>query len=257
MITERLNILGLQVTHICFSEALGYVKELAYRHTPSYVCFANSHMVIEGHRDSKFAKQVNAATLVLADGMPVARSCFFLFEKKQERIAGMDFMPRLLASLNKEPEKKYRVFFYGSTPQVLNALKERIENKYRNVIVAGAESPPFRSMNQNECEAYVDTINLADPHIVFVSLGCPKQEKWMATHYKKINAVLLGVGGAFLTTAELQKRAPGWMQKTSLEWLFRFVQEPRRLFKRYLITNSIFLFLISKSWLKKITNAGK
>ena len=252
MTAERLNILGLEINNISFSEALCHVKELASNRTPSYVCFANSHMTIEAKKDHRFANDVNNATLVLPDGMPLAFAFSILHNKKQERIAGMDFMPRLLSSLNKLKTSQPRVFFYGSTKEVLDAITQTIKTKYQNIIVAGAISPPFRVLEERELEQYINSINSTKPNFVFVGLGCPKQEKWMAENSKKINAVLLGVGGAFETTAGLQKRAPYWMQRSSLEWLFRLGQEPRRLFKRYLVTNSVFIYLLTKSLLKKL-----
>ena len=252
MIGNRYNILGLQVNFISFNEVINKVKELAFQHTPSYVCFANSHMVTEAKKDQKFAQQINDASLVLADGMPLVYAYSLLHNKKQERIAGMDFMPRLLASINKESNKQFRIFFYGSTSDILNSLEKEIKEKYKNIIVAGSESPPFRRLESWEQEKHIEKIHGASPHIVFVGLGCPKQEKWMASNYKNINAVLLGVGGAFATTANLQSRAPKWMQKISLEWFYRLCQEPRRLFKRYFITNTLFLFMLIRAFIKKI-----
>src|SRR5206468_4540680 len=119
------------------------------------------------------------------------------------------------------------------------------------VKIAGSISPPFGEISIAEQERYIDMINESGAQIVLVSLGCPKQEIWMATHYKKINAVLLGIGGAFMVTAGLQKRSPKWMQRTSLEWFYRLIQEPRRLFIRYWMTNFLFLWLISKELYKK------
>lgn len=252
MTEERVDIIGLEISSISFDQALCKVKELAYRQVPSYVCFANSHMVVEAYKDKSFAQQVNNASLVLADGMPIAFACSVLHNKKQDRIAGMDFMPRLLSSLNQRQNLPPRIFFYGSTPEVLTGITKFVQEKYQNILVTGAISPPFRSLNSDEIEQDVLSINNASPHFVFVGLGCPKQEKWMAENFKKINAVLLGVGGAFLTTAGLQKRAPYWMQKLSLEWMFRLMQEPRRLFKRYLVTNSQFSYLLIRSLLKKL-----
>jgi N-acetylglucosaminyldiphosphoundecaprenol N-acetyl-beta-D-mannosaminyltransferase len=256
MNNERLDILNLKVNHISFEEAIVQVKYFAYSHSPSYVCFANSHMTIEAQKNKEFAQQVNNASLVLADGMPLVYASSLLHKKKQERIAGMDFMPRLLASINEETNRQYRIFLYGSTFEVLNSLEMTIKERYKNIIIAGSASPPFRHLEPWEQEANINKIQSASPHIVFVGLGCPKQEKWMAMNSKKINAVLLGVGGAFATTANVQARAPQWMQKNSLEWLYRLCQEPRRLFKRYFITNSLFLFMLTKAFIKKLFYGG-
>ena len=249
---KRLDILGLKVSYISFRNAIEQVKNLGFNLVPSYVCFANSHMTIEAHNDKYFAKQVNNATLVLTDGMPVAIACFLLHNKKQERIAGMEFMPRLLSDINNMAAQQPRIFFYGSTQKVLDAVTNTVRENYENIKIAGVISPPFRPLKEYELEEFIGAINNAHPHFVFVGIGCPKQEKWMAENFKKINAVLIGVGGAFLTASGLQKRAPQWMQNISLEWLYRLLQEPQRLFKRYFITNTLFIFLLIKTLAKKL-----
>jgi N-acetylglucosaminyldiphosphoundecaprenol N-acetyl-beta-D-mannosaminyltransferase len=247
---ERLNILGLKISYISFQDAIQQVQQLGNSHTPSYVCFANSHMTVEAFKDKKFAQQVNNATMVFADGKPVALSSLILHKIKQERIAGLDFVPQFLSFIDQniiEP----RVFFYGSTDRVLEGLIDRVKKKYPKVIVTGAISPPFRLLDKSELNEHISLINNNKPHFVFVSLGCPKQERWMAENFREINAVLLGVGAAFEIMAGMKKRAPKWMQDLSLEWLYRLIQEPRRLFKRYFVTNSFFIFLLLKALYKK------
>lgn len=244
---EPFNILGLGIDHIGFHQAMQKVKALGLARISSYVCFANVHMVIEAYKHRKFARQVNSATLVLADGQPLVKLGKVIYHKTQERIAGMEFMPRLLESIN---SKEFKIFLYGSCESVLKALQDKISQKFKSVKIVGAISPPFRKLSEQELAKHIDEINNSGAHIVFVSLGCPQQEKWMYENYKKIHAVLLGVGGAFSVMAEMQKRAPEWMQENSLEWLFRLVREPRRLFKRYLLTNTLFIWLISKELIK-------
>nr|WP_315820525.1 WecB/TagA/CpsF family glycosyltransferase [Paraflavitalea speifideiaquila] len=123
---------------------------------------------------------------------------------------------------------------------------------YPNLKIGGAISPPFGvTLTPQELQHHIDMINQSSSHVVYVALGCPKQEKWMANNYNKINAVLLGIGGALPVLAGVQTRAPKWMQDMSLEWLFRLLQEPRRMFRRYLYTNSYFIWLLTKAWLKK------
>ena len=209
---KKLEILGLQINSISFESAVEKVKTLAINHTRSYVCFANVHMTIEAYKDKKFAHQINNATLVLADGKPIAKACKLFYNLYQERIAGMDFMPRLLGSID---GKDFSVFFYGSDNNTLNALSKIIKEKYPGIQLAGAISPSFRPWSFEEQTDCIGKINKANPHIVFVCLGCPKQEKWMYENHKKIDAVLLGVGGALGVMAGVQKRAPAWMQKNS------------------------------------------
>ena len=155
----------------------------------------------------------------------------------------MDFMP---AILQKAHDLKASVFLYGSTTEVLKKIEERIRTDFPQAVFAGAISPPFRQLAEAEIQSHISQINGSGAHFVLVALGCPKQEKWMAKNYAAIDAVLLGLGGAFPVVAGVQKRAPVWMQKMALEWLFRLMQEPRRLFKRYLYTNLYFLWLLLK-----------
>ncbi|MBC7903781.1 MAG: WecB/TagA/CpsF family glycosyltransferase [Gemmatimonadaceae bacterium] len=241
---SRMKILSLSVSEISFSDSVKEVAKLAALRKPSYVCFANVHMTIEAHQDPSFLEQVNGADFVLADGMPIATACRLLHNKKQDRISGMDFMPAIL----KVPGLRF--FLYGSTQEVLDGLMASISDKYPGAVVSGAISPPFRKLSDEEQTVYINQINDSGANVVMVSLGCPKQEKWMATYSHRINSVLLGVGGAFHVTAGLQKRSPKWMQVAGLEWVFRLAQEPGRLFKRYLVTNSMFIWLLIKSLVK-------
>jgi N-acetylglucosaminyldiphosphoundecaprenol N-acetyl-beta-D-mannosaminyltransferase len=244
---EKLKIISLQINNISFRECLERVASLGFSRTPSFVCFANVHMVIEAQKDPLFLQQLNTATLIVADGKPIAKACYWIYKKKQERIAGMDFMPSLMHYLQEKREAK--IFLLGSTNEVLDAIQQKIKSSFNCIKVVGAVSPPFRTLTIDELQQLTEQINQSGANFVLVALGCPKQEQWMAEHYRQINAVLLGVGGAFPVFAGLQKRSPLWMQTYGLEWLYRLLQEPARLFKRYLVTNTIFLFLFVKQWL--------
>ncbi|HYE56617.1 MAG TPA: WecB/TagA/CpsF family glycosyltransferase [Chitinophagaceae bacterium] len=245
---EKIRVISLDIDHVSFRQSLEQVMQWALNRTPAYVCFANVHMTIEAHEDAGFRQNVNHANLVLADGKPLAVAGKLLYGKKQERIAGMDFMP---AVLEKASQHKAKVFLYGSTRQVLDALEQKIRTDYPGVMLAGAISPPFRTLPSEELADHINLINNSGANLVLVSLGCPKQEKWMSANSHRINAVLLGVGGAFAVTAGLQKRSPVWMQKAGLEWLHRLMQEPKRLFKRYFVTNTRFIFLLTKEIIKR------
>lgn len=210
--------------------------------TSSYICVANVHMCMEAYRNHEYKKIVNDADMVTADGMPLVFALKSLFGIKQERIAGMDLLPALLASAE---EKGLSVFFYGGTDEILDNTQKYIQQQYPNLIKHHYYCPPFRSLTMQEEDEVVKMINDTQSNLVFVSLGCPKQEKWMASMRGKINACMLGIGGALPVMIGMQKRAPKWMQKSSLEWLFRLLQEPKRLFKRYLVTNSLFIYYLS------------
>jgi N-acetylglucosaminyldiphosphoundecaprenol N-acetyl-beta-D-mannosaminyltransferase len=170
--------------------------------------------------------------------MPIAWMLRHMGFPNQERINGPDLMWNYcqLAERMKEP-----IFLYGSTPKTLDAIQQKLLDSFPNLLISGTYSPPFRTLTSQEDDEIIDIINNSDARVVFVSLGCPKQELWMAQHRGKINAVMIGVGAAFDYHAGTIKRAPLWMQHHGLEWLHRLYSEPRRLWKRYMVTNSIFI----------------
>ncbi|MEO7044801.1 MAG: WecB/TagA/CpsF family glycosyltransferase [Ferruginibacter sp.] len=223
------------------------IISLAYQKKSSMVCVANVHMFIEAYKDSKFLQIIRDADLITPDGIPLIWALRILYSLKQDRVAGMDLLPDLLRKIESQ---NIGVYFYGSTDIVLNNTKDYLKRKFPKLTIAGFHSPPFgTSPDQKESET-INTINSSTPCIVFVVLGCPKQEKWMASMKNQIHTVMIGIGGALPVMLGIQKRAPRWMQKTGLEWLFRLTQEPRRLFRRYFITNSLFLWILLKESVK-------
>ncbi len=248
-----MKLISLDLSIISYENALTEILQLAHTHTPSYACFANAHMTIEAHDNPDFAKKVNKANFVFTDGKPLCLALKLKHNIIQPRIAGMDFMPDILQKANNETnnpqgnekyKEKLNVFLYGSTGEILGKITEKIKEKYPQINVCGSISPPFREILEEEKQSYINQINKANTHLVFVALGCPKQEIWMSENSPQINAVLLGVGGAFPVFAQTQKRAPKILQKLALEWVFRLFQEPKRLFKRYFYTNLKFLKLL-------------
>ncbi len=143
------------------------------------------------------------------------------------------------------------VYLYGSTEDVLQEIYDRAQRDYPGVQIVGRESPPFRPLSDEELDETAQRINETGANVVLVSLGCPKQEKWMAKMHGKVNAIMLGVGGAFLLFAQRDTRAPKWMRDICLEWFYRLCLEPRRLWKRYLLTNPAFVWLVAKSWFSR------
>ena len=248
--TKRTSILGLNISQLSFSQALDELVLKAREKQQGYACFVNVHMLVETHKNSKFKAIINKASWVFADGVPLLWTIKKLHKNKQERIAGMDVLPALLA---KAEEEQLKVFFYGSSQVVLNKIAQRLMEEYPNLDVVGYFSPPFRELTKKEINQHIALINESKPDLVFVGLGCPKQEKWMYTCSKQISAILLGVGGAFPVFAQIYTRAPKWMQTKGLEWLYRFLQEPKRLWKRYLVTNTIFMILILKELMRRST----
>lgn len=243
--SSRKKVVSLGLILSSYNQFIDEVIEAARQHQSGYACFANAHMVVEAARNPAFARAVNAATWVTADGMPLTWATRLLYGIRQERITGMDALPTLLQKLTNQP---IPVYFYGATPEVLAECSRFCARQYPGLTIAGMHSPPFRPLTPDEEDEVVATIRASGAGVVFVALGCPKQEIWMAKLSHRIPAVLLGIGGALPVTVGVVKRAPGWMQRFGLEWLYRFVQEPRRLFARYVITNSLFVYYVFQQW---------
>lgn len=245
---DKLFLISMPISKGTYKQFISSIVHFAENKRSSYVCVANVHMLIEAYKSKAFANYVSNADLITPDGMPLAKAIKALYGVKQERVAGMDLLPDLLSIAE---ERKLGVFFYGGSQQMLNLTSEHLTNTYPDLIISGLYSPPFRELSQQEETDVIGLINNSNPSIVFVILGCPKQEKWMYEMRNKIQAVMIGVGGALPVMIGMQKRAPFWMRKNSLEWLFRLYQEPRRLFKRYFSTNFIFLGLYFKALVVK------
>lgn len=224
-----------------YNEFLDKIMSVAAQKTSYMVCVANVHMFMEAQQNPSFLEIIKSANMVTPDGKPLCWALKLFYGIKQDRVAGMDLLPDLLLRMEKENLSAY---FYGGSQQMLDDTQGYIKKTFPGLPIAGAFSPPFRPITPAEQQQQLDAINKATPHIVFVVLGCPKQEKWMASVKGKINAVTIGIGGALPVMIGLQKRAPGWMQHAGLEWLYRLAQEPRRLFKRYAVTNSLFIWHI-------------
>lgn len=228
----------------CF---ISRIMEMAAIKEAAVICVANVHMFAEAQQGPAFLQIINNADIVTPDGKPMAWAFRLLYGIKQDRVAGMDLLPDLLAQMEKEQMSPY---FYGGSQEMLDKTKSFLEQRFPQIPLAGFYSPPFRVLNEDEERHIAARINNARPNIVFVILGCPKQEKWMHRMKDKLNCVMIGVGGALPVMIGQQKRAPAWMQNAGLEWFYRLVQEPGRLFKRYAITNSIFIWLMIKEWIR-------
>jgi len=252
MIKKR--VISIDLNTETLSNTVEHIIDLAAERTSSYVCVCNVHMLVEAYNDKSFAGVVNNSDIAVADGMPLCWSLKWLHGIQAERIAGRHLMH---AIMEKASEENTSVYFYGSTDEVLNNSKIYINSHYPKLTVAGVYSPPYRALSNEEEENVVKMIADSGAGIVFVALGCPKQEKWIAKMRGRIPAVMLGIGIALEVLTGQQKRTPAWIEKAGLEWLFRLLKEPKRLFKRYLITNSTFIFLIIKALiLKTKTNKG-
>jgi len=233
-------VIGIRVDTTSYSHSTATVLNWAKTRKSRYVCAANVHMIMEAFDLPEFMRVVNQADLVTPDGMPLVWMLRFKGQRGQQRVYGPTLM---LHVLERTAHENIPVGFYGSKPEIVTALIKRMSATYPNLKIAYSFSPPYRDLNSNEDADIVQKINASSARILFVGLGCPKQEKWMADHRGKINAVMLGVGAAFDFHAGLKSQAPAWMQKIGLEWFFRLITEPRRLWRRYLYHNPRFVFL--------------
>ena len=232
------SVNGVKIDVLSWDTALKRQHNWSSNNSSRYVCICNVHSVITVTRDEQFAKVVSNADMVTPDGAPVAWMMRNLGYADQQLINGPDFMWKYCEQAQYRDES---MFFYGSSEQTLSLLQKKILASFPNLKIAGAISPPFRALTPNEDAAIVDQINASGAGVVWVSLGCPKQEFWMSEHRGRINAVMVGVGAAFDYHAGTLTRAPLWMQYNGLEWLYRLVTEPKRLWKRYIVTNTLFI----------------
>ncbi|MEJ7736460.1 MAG: WecB/TagA/CpsF family glycosyltransferase [Chitinophagaceae bacterium] len=240
-------LLSLSVSTGAYNEFVDRIIALAYEQKYRYVCVANVHMLIETYFNPEFAAVVNDADVISPDGKPLTWALRLFYNVRQDRVAGMDLLPDLLQQAE---SKRLPVYFYGGTNALLSQTKEFVTTRYPSLHIAGLYSPPFRTITLEEEQVIVQRINDSGARLVFVVLGCPKQEKWIVGMKGRINAVMIGVGGALPVLAGMQKRAPSWMQQAGFEWLFRLSQEPKRLFKRYAVTNTLFIYLLTKELIK-------
>lgn len=232
-------LVGVSVDAVSTDQALKVILTWAKSHACRYVVFANAHIAVSATQSAQFATVVRLADLVLPDGAPVAWMLRKLGHLRQERLSGPDLTWDLLRQCERA---NVPVYFYGSTEDTLDRLAKRVRLAYPALCIAGTESPPFRTLTTDESLACANRINSSGAALVFVGLGCPKQEQWMFQQRGQINAVMLGVGAAFDFHAGTISRAPVWMRQNGLEWLHRLATEPRRLWRRYLITNTLFLW---------------
>ena len=236
-----MKILGVSIHATNYKAAVIQITSWAEMNESRYVCAANVHMVMEGYDSRSFMQVVNDADLVTPDGMPLVWAMRRLGIPDQERVYGPELMIKLIEA---SAQSSIPIGFYGSSPKVLESLVNGIRERYPSIDITYSFSPPFHPLSDEEDTRIIDEINSSGAHILFVGLGCPKQEIWMARHKGKISAVMVGIGAAFDFYAGTKPQAPAWMQKRGLEWLYRLFQEPRRLWKRYLYHNPRFILLV-------------
>ena len=244
---RKFPVLGVEYTTAGCTEAAAYVLDHVKELGGNYICFSNVHTTVMASDDKSYRDILNGSALTFPDGNPIASKIALGGYPEAERVAGPDFMEEAFR-LSMESGEKH--FFYGSSEKTINCLKEKLKERFPYMNVVGMYSPPFRELTEEEDAADIKMINDSGADLVWIGLGAPKQEKWMAAHKGKINGVMLGVGAGFDFHAGTIDRAPKLIQGIGLEWLYRLFQNPRRLFKRYLVTNTKFI-LYSKFKKKK------
>ena len=228
---DRGDVLGVSVSAIAMDDAIASLERWIEEGRREYVCVTGVHGVMECRRDPSLRKIHNKAGMVTPDGVPLVYFLQLTGKKRTRRVYGPDLMREMTKISG---QRGYRHFYYGGSAGVAEKLKETLVRSVPGLQVVGTFCPPFRAMTPEEDRAVVDTINAARPHIVWVGLSTPKQERWMATHRGRLDApVMIGVGAAFDFLAGTKRQAPKWMQRHALEWLFRLCSEPRRLWRRY------------------------
>jgi N-acetylglucosaminyldiphosphoundecaprenol N-acetyl-beta-D-mannosaminyltransferase len=241
--SERVNILGVGVSAVNMALALEHIACWIEQRARQYVVVCPVYTVMQCHEKPDLRALVNRAGMVTPDGMPLVFLSRRLGQPQVSRVYGPDLLE---AFCELAAKRGYSSFFYGGAEGVAAQLAEVMQRRFPGLRVAGAYSPPYRDLTAEEDSAIVEMINAAGPDVVWVGLGSPKQDYWMAAHRDRLHApVLIGVGAAFDFHTGRVRQAPRWMQRSALEWLFRLLTEPRRLWRRYLIYNPLFIFYMA------------
>ena len=246
---RKVDLFGVDYSPTNYAEATETVIDAALQQVPGIVSCHAVHALASASCDPELRDMINAFDMVTPDGQPVRWAMNLLHGAKlTDRVYGPELTVRLC---QRAAEAGVSIYLYGGSPAVVEKLQENLQSRYPGLVVAGYESPPFRALTPEEDQEAVDRINASGAGIVFIGLGCPKQDIYAYEHRDRIRGVQVCVGAAFDFHADTLPMAPLWMQRTGLEWLFRLAQEPRRLWKRYLVTNSIYLGKLFKALLNR------
>jgi N-acetylglucosaminyldiphosphoundecaprenol N-acetyl-beta-D-mannosaminyltransferase len=239
----KVNVLGVLVDATNLTEGTARVRRWIAEKERTYVCVTGVHGIMESQRQPDLLAVHNSAGMVTPDGMPLVYISRAAGYRACDRVYGPDFM---LQICRESVASGYRHFFFGTTPSTLSRLTDRLCRRLPGLQIAGTYAPPFRPLTESERDEAVARINEASPDIIWVGLSTPKQERWMAEYRRYLEApVLIGVGAAFDFHAGTVRQAPRWMQPLCLEWLFRLLVEPKRLWRRYLLNNPQFIVLLA------------
>ncbi|MEM1169046.1 MAG: WecB/TagA/CpsF family glycosyltransferase [Cyanobacteria bacterium P01_H01_bin.35] len=243
---SKTNLLGMGVSRTNYQECTDFIIQSAQLGKSCTVAPTPVHGIMTGYLDPKdHGYRLNHFTIVAPDGQPVRWAINLLRKSGDDYLSDRVYGPTLMLHLcERAAREDISIFLYGSTPKVVENLQLNLNKKFPNLKFAGAISPPFRSLTKEEDAEYIKQIRESGAGIIFIGLGCPRQEKWAFEHSDRLNCALVCVGAAFNFHAGNVPQAPPWMQKVGLEWFFRFLQEPNRLWKRYLLLNPLYLILL-------------
>jgi N-acetylglucosaminyldiphosphoundecaprenol N-acetyl-beta-D-mannosaminyltransferase len=243
------KILGTRIDGVDYQEACDRIHQWAIQRNSCYIVAANVHVIMTAYWRKSYQQILNGAALVTPDGMPLVWGLRLLQNPQQTRVYGPDLM---LKWCDRAAQSNLSIYLYGTTDPTLDPLKRNLQQQFPNLQIAGSYAPPFRTLTPVEEMADRDRIHASGASVVFVALGCPKQEEWMARQQGKLQAVMIGVGAAFSFHSGAVSQAPRWMMRFGLEWLYRFVMEPQRLWKRYLINNPAFVLLFGLQLVRQL-----
>jgi len=241
-------VLNVKVSVTNLKDASLYIDDCIEERKKIYVCIAPVSTIMEAQENEGYREIINNSAMTTPDGMPLVWLGKMKGEHEIERTYGPDLM---LAVCEKGQEKGYKHYLYGGTESTCSLLKNVLKKKFSNIDIRGHYAPPLRPLHAQEDDGVIEQINKLSPDILWVGLGSPKQDYWMSEHREKLDVpVIVGVGAAFDFIAGVKRQAPRWMQRCSLEWFFRLCSEPRRLWKRYLLGNTRFIYLLIKHTIK-------
>jgi exopolysaccharide biosynthesis WecB/TagA/CpsF family protein len=254
---RRCDLFGVRVSATTYDEVCDSIVGAVRAEEPAVVSFHAVHAIVTSSTDRELLRKVNSFDIIAPDGQPVRWALNRLYDARlPDRVCGPELMLRLC---ERAAAEGISIYLYGSSPEIIDALITNLTQRYEGLIIAGAESPPFRKLSAEEDAEMVRRINDSGAGIVFIGLGCPKQDHFAADHRDRIRGVQVCVGAAFDFHAGHKKVAPAWMQRRGLEWVYRLIQEPRRLWRRYLVTNTLFIqkFVLQwgSMWLRGVPSA--
>jgi len=245
---EKVSLFGVNYSVCDYDSASDEIIKYAVKRNSFGMSALAVHGLIESFNNSTLLKQVNSLNMVVPDGQPTRWAMNFFYKVNlKDRVSGPQLTVEVLRKAN---DQSLSVYLYGSKQETLDKFVAYIKNNYPSLKIAGIHPDRFREATPEEQLQDIEKINRSGANLILVGRGCPRQEKWVASHLGKINGAMMAVGAAFDFCAGTLKKAPLWMQKSGLEWVFRLLVEPNRLWKRYLFTNSLFIYLFIKQALK-------